>query len=64
VIQLSVEEVTEIVDIFELFFNSKVVDTIVEDINRYAEQFLRLEDHGVILELSLRTMMSNIGSEA
>jgi S-adenosylmethionine synthetase len=31
----------QIVDIFELFFNSEVVDKIVREINRYAEQFLQ-----------------------
>jgi hypothetical protein len=31
---------TEIVDIFELFFNSELVDTVVEETSRYAEQFL------------------------
>jgi hypothetical protein len=39
--QGTAKEVTEIVDVFELFFNSKPVNTIVEVTNRYAEQFLR-----------------------
>jgi hypothetical protein len=39
--QGAAKEVTEIVDVFELFFNSEVVGTIVEETNRYAEQFLR-----------------------
>jgi hypothetical protein len=38
--QGAAKEVTEIVDIFELFFNSELVDTIVKETNRYAEQFL------------------------
>jgi hypothetical protein len=28
-------------DVFELFFNSELVDKIVEETSRYAEQFLR-----------------------
>jgi hypothetical protein len=38
--QGAAKEVTEIVDVFELFFNSELVETIVEETNRYAEQFL------------------------
>jgi hypothetical protein len=39
--QGAAKEVTEIVDVFDLFFNSELVDTIVEETSRYAEQFLR-----------------------
>jgi hypothetical protein len=38
--QGAAKEVTEIADIFKLFFNKELVDTIVEDANRYAKQFL------------------------
>jgi hypothetical protein len=38
--QGAAKEVTEIVGIFELFFNSKLIDKIVEETNRYAEQSL------------------------
>jgi hypothetical protein len=40
--------VMEIVDIFELFFSKELINTIVRETNRYAEQFL----HGC--ELSIR----------
>jgi hypothetical protein len=39
--QGAAKEVTEIVDVFELFFESQLVEKIVEETNRYAEQFLR-----------------------
>jgi hypothetical protein len=39
--QGAAKEVTEIVDVFELFFNNELVDTIVEETNRYAEHFLQ-----------------------
>jgi hypothetical protein len=39
--QGAAKEVTETVDVFELFFNSEQVETTVEEINRYAKQFLR-----------------------
>jgi hypothetical protein len=38
--QGAAEEVTEIVDILKLFFNSELDDTIVEETNRYTEQLL------------------------
>jgi hypothetical protein len=50
--QGAAKEVTEIVDVFKLFFNSELVETIVEETNRYAEQFL----HG--RELSSRSAAS------
>jgi hypothetical protein len=34
------QNVTEIVDILHLLFNKELIDTVVEEINRYAEQFL------------------------
>jgi hypothetical protein len=39
--QGAAKEVTEIVDVFELFFNSELEETTVEEPNRYAKQFLR-----------------------
>jgi hypothetical protein len=39
--QGAAKEATEIVDIFKLFLNSELVDTIVEEPNRYTKQFLR-----------------------
>jgi hypothetical protein len=38
--QGAAKEVTEIVDVFEFFFNSELVDTIVEETNGYAEPSL------------------------
>jgi hypothetical protein len=38
--QDAAKEVTEIVEVFELFFNSELADTIAEEKNRYAKQFL------------------------
>jgi hypothetical protein len=35
------KQVTEIVDVFELFFNGEFVAEIVEETNIYAKQFLR-----------------------
>ena len=35
------KDVTEIVDVFELFFDKELIETIVTETNRYAEQFLR-----------------------
>ncbi|XP_023724900.1 piggyBac transposable element-derived protein 4-like [Cryptotermes secundus] len=35
------KDVTEIVDVFELFFNKELIETTVAETNRYAEQFLR-----------------------
>jgi hypothetical protein len=35
------KHVTDIVDTFELFFSKELVNTIVRETNRYAEQFLR-----------------------
>jgi hypothetical protein len=40
-VQGAAKHVMEIVDIFELFFNRELIDTIVTETNRYAEQFLR-----------------------
>jgi hypothetical protein len=39
--QGAADEVTEIVDVFKLFVNSELVETIVEETDRYAQQFLR-----------------------
>jgi hypothetical protein len=39
--QGSAKDVTEIVDIFELFFSRELINTIVREKNRYTEQFLR-----------------------
>jgi hypothetical protein len=39
--QGAVKQVTGIVNVFELFFSGEFVAKIVEETNRYAEQFLR-----------------------
>jgi hypothetical protein len=39
--QSATKQVIEIVDIFELFLNSELVDKIVEETNTYTKQFLR-----------------------
>jgi hypothetical protein len=39
----------EIVDVFELFFNKEIIDSIVKETNRYAEQFLRGRELSVSL---------------
>jgi hypothetical protein len=39
--QGAAEHITEIVDILKLFFSKELIDTIVKETNRYAEQFLR-----------------------
>ena len=39
------KDVTEIVDVFELFFDKELIETIVAETNRYAEQFLRGVNH-------------------
>jgi hypothetical protein len=42
VLELKVlRNVTEIVDVFESFFNEELIDTIVTETNRYMKQFLR-----------------------
>jgi hypothetical protein len=39
--QGATKQVTEIVDVFQLFFNREFVGKIIVESNRYVEQFLR-----------------------